>query len=201
MPVLDPSTRRTLAELASILKNEPDASNVKNVVISRLQQLNRPCLTVGCDHGLKSANLCGAYSTGGEVYVVEGGELQAAPQTLTRLVQPFVCDIFQLLEDKSKADCRACAVHDYWLRGEFDGVFCHGCGLFIDFKNRHLGYVQEWTTRYSLTAEEKPAAAECKNCGYAVTNVKFGDYLFCSKECLEDWYYTNMQSVKKTAPA
>ena len=185
----DPTTRRALVELVLIL-TRGTAEDVVRDVTTRIEQLDRPCVTAGCDHGLRFGNVCKGYYTCGTIIGVEGVALSLRTSVLNPLVQPFFCDVFSQVQDLTKSRCKDCTGNGYSLRGNFDGVFCHGCGLFIDFKRRRLGYAEEWTTKSNLEAESPLRLLECKNCGSTPVNAKFGDYAFCSKQCLQEWYFS-----------
>ncbi len=194
MDELDSPTRRILAELLMLLSGDSDPGALKAIIASKLEQLNQRCLTAGCDHGLMNASVCDAYSTSGMLLGVEGAVLESKTQDLNPLVQTFFCDIFPHMEDAAKTRCKSCEESQFASRRDFEGLFCHGCGLFIDFKNRQIGYVNEWTTRYKVGSKLGTEPLKCRNCGSPVVTAKFGDYGFCSKDCLEQWYLDQVRT-------
>ncbi len=153
-----------------------------------LERFERPCLTQGCDHGLRHGNICKGYFTHGTLLTLEGFSLKSSEAVFNPLLQSFFCEVFSRLEDPAKSPCKGCSASGFSLREDFDGLYCHGCGLFIDFTNRRLGFSEEWTTRTLVERESPSESLNCKNCACKGIRAKFGDYAFCSKQCLHEWY-------------
>ncbi len=185
----DPSTKRALTELAFILGRHSSESEVKKSVIANLEHSGRACLTAGCEHGLTRGSVCKGYYTASTIYALEGYSLKLTRTVCNPLVQPFICQTFAKLEDHTRSPCKNCSKSGYSLRRDFDGLFCHGCGLFIDFANRRLGYAEEWTTRMLPESDALVQSHRCRKCDSTQVSAKFGDYTFCSKQCLQEWYF------------
>jgi hypothetical protein len=53
-------------------------------------------------------------------------------------------------------------------------VYCQGCGFFVDYENRTVGYSDEWTTASGLMTRLDISCSYCERTG---VSTKFGDYL------------------------
>ena len=88
--------------------------------------------------------------------------------------------------------CRYCLAGGFTYRNTLDGVFCHGCGFFIDFSTKRIGYAREWTIAH-LPVPAPPefrldSPQQCKTCQRAGAEYKFGDFYFCSPSCLQKYF-------------
>jgi endogenous inhibitor of DNA gyrase (YacG/DUF329 family) len=84
-------------------------------------------------------------------------------------------------------------------REAIDGLFCQGCGFFIDYHNQQVGYAQEWTMSKNLKLpQDMIGRKECTACGRTAVSAKFADYFFCSHECLDEWLSNPSKTQNET---
>lgn len=182
---------QAVEDLVRILRTEK-TDKVKEAIENYLAARTGGCPTPGCPHKLAPSYLCLGYHT--IHFAVEVvNEQPFAGKTWSRpLVQEFFCDLFSKTHDQRKEICIYCAATDFSRRSAFNGLFCHGCGFYIDFSSRTLGYSEEWTTRSNIVlgihVPGKPES--CTGCNSGQVTAKLGDYYFCSTDCMRNWYHS-----------
>ncbi len=175
--------QRILEDLAEIINCSKD-SNLRSNVFRYLSKLNRPCPSPNCEHMVdEGAFVCLAYGTKQQIMHVEGQVTKILEIESNPLVIPVFCSVFCQLGE-GKETCKSCKDLDFGYRVKLNGLYCHGCGFFLDYDQRRVGYSKEWTT---LSRNVTKLGISCKQCGTQVVSAKFGDYWFCNAECMREW--------------
>ncbi|MBI4257554.1 MAG: hypothetical protein HY619_01240 [Thaumarchaeota archaeon] len=194
MPIFDQLLLKSkiLEDLAFLLDSSTEPQQVRANVIRYLRRLNKSCPTPDCKHALShDAFVCNGYETNAVIVKPEGENLSLKPVKTHPFTIPVVCRAFSSLRDQEKLNCRYCLAGSFCYRRELDGFYCHGCGFFIDFAEKKIGYAEEW--RISRLESETPMGFHentpkwCRTCLAKPVEYKFGDYYFCSTECLQKY--------------
>lgn len=177
----------TIHDLAEIVANS-DRSEIRSNVLRYISKLNRSCPTQGCRHDLhENACNCFGYVTSREIARREGRDTKVLEINSNPIVIDVFCFTFGRLSS-GKEPCKVCSEGGYLYKAASNGLYCHGCGFFIDYDKRMVGYSKEWTTTTSLT---RPIEAEglCTHCSKkGPMFAKFGNYMFCEDRCMQRWY-------------
>lgn len=162
-------------------------------ILRYISKLRKPCPTSGCNHGLtRGAAVCSGYER--EAIIIGNGsqsslsfeETSHRDEKSYPLVMPVFCFVFsELLGHSEKEVCKKCRQESFSYKLKFNGLFCHGCGFFVDYENRTVGYSGEWTTSSGLMTRLDISCSYCERSG---VSTKFGDYWFCSPHCMQNWY-------------
>ncbi|MCH8022321.1 MAG: hypothetical protein IH932_01055 [Thaumarchaeota archaeon] len=172
-----------LEDLAEIITSSKD-SNLRDNVFRYLSKLNRPCPSPNCEHMVdEGAFICLGYGTQQQIMHVEGKVTKIREIDANPLVIPVFCSVFSQLGE-GKETCKSCRDRDFGYRMKLNGLYCHGCGFFLDYDQRRVGYSKEWTT---ISRNVTKLGISCRHCGKQVVSAKFGDYWFCDAECMREW--------------
>lgn len=172
-----------LEDLAEIINCSKD-SNLKANVFRYLSKLDRLCPSPNCEHVVNEESfVCLAYGTQQQIMHIEGQVAKIREIESNPFVIPAFCSVFCQL-DEGKEACKSCRDRDFGYRVKLNGLYCHGCGFFVDYDQRRVGYSKEWTT---LTRNTTKLGISCKHCGTQVVSAKFGDYWFCNAKCMREW--------------
>jgi hypothetical protein len=194
-----------IAQIVSLTgPGEEGRRELQSSICRYISKLRKPCPTPGCNHGLtQAAAVCTGYES--EVITIARGRcslssLEAKAEANQHyekshpLVIPVFCFVFsELAAGKSCSDreiCKKCREESFSYKRKFDGLFCHGCGFFVDYENRTIGYSSEWTTSFELMTR---LDINCSYCEKSGVSTKFGDYWFCSPHCMQNWYLSGGQ--------
>jgi hypothetical protein len=185
-----------IARIVSFSSPGEDGRRELEFSISRyISKLRKPCPTQGCNHGItRGAAVCSGYEI--EAIIIGSDSGRQSPLSFEEtshrdeksrpLVIPVFCFVFsELLNHSEKEVCKRCREESFSYKRKFDGLFCHGCGFFVDYENRTVGYSREWTTGSGLMAR---LDIKCSYCERSGVSTKFGDYWFCSPHCMQNWY-------------
>jgi hypothetical protein len=199
MPAMESSLGQEVEDIAQIVSlSSPgeDGRRELEFSISRyISKLRKPCPTPGCNHGLtRGVAVCSGYES--EAIIIGSGSGRQSPLSFEEtshrdekshpLVIPVFCFVFsELLGHSEKEVCKRCREESFSYKRKFDGLYCHGCGFFVDYENRIAGYSGEWTTSSELPTR---LDIKCSYCETAGVSTKFGDYWFCTPFCMQSWY-------------
>ncbi len=190
-----------IAEIVSLSSpGETGTTKLKADIHRYISKLRTPCPTPECNHGLtEAASVCKGYET--QAHIINSQSL--VPETCTTksnpLVIPVFCYVFSELnqDDREKEVCKKCREESFSYKEKFDGLFCHGCGFFVDYEHRKVGYSDEWTTATSGSGLTIRLDIRCSYCGRGGVSAKFGDYWFCTPYCMQKWYISGGGTAKK----
>ncbi len=181
-----------ISEIVSLSGSaEQGATQLRSDMRRYVSKLRKPCPTSGCNHGLtEAASVCKGYRM--QAHIVNDQSLSLETSTLESypLVIPVFCYVFSeiLRNDKEKEVCKKCREESFCYKARFDGLFCHGCGFFVDYENRKVGYSDEWTTSTLGSGLATRLDVRCYYCERSGVSTKFGDYWFCTTDCMQKWY-------------
>ena len=189
MPPLPNTSRPAFTDLVDLvqLTNTPDEA--RTAVVNYLSKFAGTCPTNRCPHDLEQAPfLCKNYRSRWHTFQIIHGELKDSASDGYALSTDEICSVLDQTGDPGKDRCRECKASDWVTRGKLDGVYCHGCGFFIDFGRKQIGYTQEWTVSEG-TEPPFPLmwGKKCSNCAKPDVKAKFADYFFCSQVCMDQW--------------
>lgn len=188
--------QKFIADLAHALRSSSSAIELRNTVFGYLERLGGKCPTRNCPHKLDlDPFVCLGYTTIHFVLGFDDEDLLLYRKNCGNpLVQEIFCNKFSEGSDEERGTCIHCALTNFSKRKKINGAFCHGCGFFVDLDSRTIGYAEEWTTRHELAVgvfvPGKPEG--CSRCGTRKVVCKFGDYYFCSRDCMNEWYHGQM---------
>jgi len=176
-------------DIVELVKLTNSPSVAKAAVFKYLDKLPKACPTPGCMHDLNTTPfLCKNYRNPWQLFGIVNGSMRSATWLGNALSTLDICSTLERCEDEEKQQCKKCKNNRPAHREAFDGIFCHGCGFFIDFEHQQIGYSKEWTISESLKV---PSALldkkECAVCSASRVLLKFADYFFCSHKCFEEW--------------
>ncbi len=168
-----------------------DSLEAARASVSRyLGKLLKHCPTPGCMHDLNNTPfLCKGYRNPWHLFRIVGDEVKSVTSAGNTLSTTGICNALENCNDDRKEPCRECKSNRRAQREALDGIFCHGCGFFIDFERHQIGYTQEWTISESLKLP--PVLLGRKECVVGAApkvSLKFADYFFCSHGCFEEWF-------------
>jgi hypothetical protein len=179
-------------------------------ILRYISKLRKPCPTPGCNHGLtQAAAVCSGYEC--KTIIIGRGQSSISLSSLEGgdeanhhhqkksypLVIPVFCFVFSELASEGCSDkeiCKKCREEYFSYKRKFDGLFCHGCGFFVDYENRTVGYSSEWTTSSELMTR---LDIKCSYCETNYVSTKFGDYWFCTPQCMQNWYLSGGKRVMR----
>lgn len=169
------------------MTDSPDAARI--AVGKYLNRLDKPCPTPGCFQDVDyHPILCKGYRFRWYTFKIMGDRLKSISTAGHALSTNQICGILKSSNYREKAKCRDCKASGHSYREALDGIFCHGCGFFIDYNCRQIGYAQEWTTSDNLKLPQGILGQKhCAVCGQPTVSAKFADYFFCSHGCLDHW--------------
>ena len=189
MPQLFATEKSAIIDLVELVQLTDSPEAARTSVSYYLRKLPKQCPTPGCMHDLNDAPfLCKGYRNPWHLFRIVGYELKSVTSSGNALSTAGICNALEKRCDIGKDPCRECETNRQAQREALDGLFCHGCGFFIDFEHQQIGYTQEWTISENLKLP--PALLgpkECTVCAAPKVSLKFADYFFCSHECFEDW--------------
>src|SRR5487761_1750809 len=194
---------QSVADIAEIVSlSSSGVTQLRSDILRYISKLRMPCPTPGCNHGLtEAASVCKGYRT--QAHIVNAQSLSLETITTEEsnpLVIPVFCYVFSEIvraDNKEKEVCRKCREESFCYKARFDGLFCHGCGLFVDYKNRKAGYSDEWTTSTCGSGLAARLDVGCSCCERSGVSAKFGDYWFCTPNCMQRWYLSGGEKAKK----
>jgi hypothetical protein len=169
------------------LTDSPEAARTS--VSKYLGKLPKQCPTPSCMHDLNDTPfLCKGYRNPWHLFRMVDDEVKSVTYVGNALSTTGICNALENCNDARKEPCRECKSNRQAQREALDGVFCHGCGFFIDFEHQQIGYTQEWTICESLKLPPVLLGRkECVVCAASKVSLKFADYFFCSHDCFEEW--------------
>ncbi len=181
--------RSVITDLVELVQLTEGPNAARASVGKYLGKLGKPCPTPGCLHELTPEPfLCKGYRFRRYLFRLTGEELRSVRSNGYALSTHEMCGVLRKSVFVEKEACRECEADPRMYREAIDGLFCQGCGFFIDYDNREVGYAQEWTTSRNLKLPRDLLGQKvCTACGRSVVSVKFADYFFCSHECLDGW--------------
>lgn len=186
MPQLFRTEKSVFIDLVELVQLTDSPEAAKAAVSKYLRKLPKACPTPGCLHDLNHAPfLCKGYRYRWHLFKIVGDELKSAASAGNALSTQGICTTLEKSNYPEKEACRECKTTRRAHREALDGVFCHGCGFFIDFDHQQIGYTQEWTIADELKLP--PALLgkkQCIVCDQPNVTAKFADYFFCSPGCL-----------------
>ena len=183
-----------IAQIVSLSSPGEEGRRKLEIAILRyISKLRKPCPTPDCNHGLtQRAGVCKGYETEANIVCGQKSSLSFEKENCRAksypLVIPVFCFVFSHLADQGcmeKEVCKKCREESFSYKQKFDGLFCHGCGFFVGYENRTVGYSGEWTTGSGLMTR---LDIKCSHCERSGVSTKFGDYWFCSPHCMQRWY-------------
>lgn len=189
MPQVFKTEKSVLIDLVELVQLTDSREAARIAVGKYLSKLAKPCPTPGCLHELSSLPfLCKGYRSRWYLFRMVGDEMKSATTAGSALSTQQICNVLESSNYPEKEPCRECKTVRRAYREALEGVFCHGCGFFIDYDHRQIGYTQEWTISEDLKLPpEMLAKKQCVVCTEPSVSAKFADYFFCSQECLEEW--------------
>jgi hypothetical protein len=198
LPQLSGTPRPTFTDLVELVQLTDTPNKARTAVMNYLNKFPKICPTDRCSHDLEQAPfLCKNFRFRWHTFRTVQGELKKSVSDGYALSTEETCTVLQKTGDPRKEACHECKTSNRVSRGKLDGIYCHGCGFFIDFGRKQIGYTQEWTV-----SEETGASPlfilgrKCSNCAKPNVKAKFADYFFCSQSCLNQW----LSEPSKPAP-
>ncbi|HYB05110.1 MAG TPA: hypothetical protein VED17_11660 [Nitrososphaerales archaeon] len=181
---------QNIEDLAQIISfstpSRNDRAKLEADIHRYLSKLKKPCPTPECDHGLtRGGSICRGYQTQAKIIDIEQGTHITKSHPIVIPVFCYVFSEFASQGCKEKEVCEKCREESFSYKSRFNGLFCHGCGFFLDYENRTVGYSDEWTTSSNIPSRLDVACSYCERTG---VSTKFGDYWFCTPYCMQMWY-------------
>ena len=167
-----------------------DSPNATRMAVRKyLDHLEKSCPTPGCFQNLNHhPTMCKRYHFRWYTFKMIGDRLKSVSMSGYAISTSQICDILKHSNYLEKSKCRNCESGADSPRETLNGVFCQGCGFFIDYNRGHIGYAQEWTTSDNLKLPLGILGQkECTACRQPTVSAKFADYYFCSHNCLDHW--------------
>jgi hypothetical protein len=186
---LSKGPRPAFADLVELVQFMDTPSEARSAVNSYLSKFSGTCPSHRCSHEIEQAPfLCKSYRSRWHTFQIVRGELTNTPSDGYALCTNEICTVLERSGDSKKEGCRECKASNWNTRGKLDGVYCHGCGFFIDFGRKQIGYTQEWTVSEESAAPSPTMwGKKCDTCGAPESKAKFADYFFCSETCMNVW--------------
>jgi hypothetical protein len=131
-----------LRDLAEIVLTTRDTREAKERVWRYLERLPSSCPTDGCAHRPSELIFrCRAYGTTQSYLAQAGDALGVKPE----IGFPFVIDAF-CRSQGTGGRCGECKERNYGYRQSAitTSIYCHGCGFFVDFPTRRVGYSEDF---------------------------------------------------------
>ena len=186
-----------ITDLVELVQFTDTPDQARTAVMKYLRKFPGKCPSPRCSHDLEQTPyLCRHYRFRWHTLQMVQGKLKSSPSKGYALSTQEICTVLRKTEDPRKEHCHECGASDRPARGKMDGIYCHGCGFFIDFGRKQIGYTQEWTvSERSKNPFSFILGNRCSNCAQSNVKAKFADYFFCSQACLNQWF-----SEPKSAP-
>lgn len=183
--LLKDRTQGTILEDIAEIVASSNRSEVRNSVLRYISKLSGLCPTLSCHHHITEGVFdCYGYETQREVIHLDAHVPKIEAVRSNPLVINMFCSIFYQLH-QGKEPCKTCRDEGFRYKVPLMGLYCHGCGFFVDYDRGMVGYSKEWTAnRQNLTV----LGTSCVKCGRQGVSVKFGDYWFCNDVCMQKWY-------------
>ncbi|HUK49861.1 MAG TPA: hypothetical protein VLV18_02400 [Terriglobales bacterium] len=189
MTSLTQGPRPAFSDLVELVQLTDTPNEARAAVTVYLKRFPGTCPTNRCSHDLESSPyLCKTYRSRWHTFKILRGDLVNSASDGYALSTDEICNILGRTGDPRKEGCRECKASNSNNRGKMDGLYCHGCGFFIDFGRKQIGYTQEWTVSDDSAAPSPSLwGKKCDTCGAPETKAKFADYFFCSETCMNVW--------------
>ena len=198
MSQLSEIPRPAFTDLVELVQLTDTPTNARTAVMNYLGKFPGTCPTDRCLHDLEQAPfLCKNFRFRWHTFQIAHGELKKSVSDGYALSTEEICTVLHKTGDPRKEACHECKTSNRVSRGKLDGIYCHGCGFFVDFGRKQIGYTQEWTV--SEETRTRPSfilGKKCSNCAEPNVKAKFADYFFCSQACLNQW----LSEPSKSAP-
>ncbi len=189
MPQPFKTEKSVLIDLVELVQLTDSPEAARTAVERYLNKLAKPCPTPGCAYHLNDLPfLCRGYRVRWYLFTMAGDEMKSVSSSGHALSTKEICGILENSDYPEKEPCRECKAAGSAYRETMKGVFCHGCGFFIDYNHQQIGYTQEWTTSENLKLPRGILGKkQCIVCSQPTVSAKFADYFFCSPKCMKEW--------------
>ena len=182
--------RPAFPDLVELVQLTATPNEARSAVVNYLSKFPGTCPTNRCPHDLEQAPfLCESYPSRWHTFHFVRGDLNNSASDGYALSTGEICTVLEKTGDPNKEKCGECKASNWARRAKLDGFYCHGCGFFIDFGRRQIGYTREWTVSEETRAAPSPLmwGKKCYICAKPDVKAKFADYFFCSQACMNLW--------------
>ncbi len=146
LPQLFRTEKSAFIDLVELVQLTDSPEAVRVAVSKYLRKLPKACPTPGCGDDLNHTPfLCKGYRYRWHLFKIVGDDLKSASSAGNTLSTQGICTTLEKINYPEKEACRECRSARREHREALEGVFCHGCGFFMDFDHQQIGYTQEWT--------------------------------------------------------